>query len=317
MRVTGRSFPRLNGELLRKVHVNLPFPLLAKNLDAVLELGLQPEIYFNGDTLDRLSPAEVERTSAALAARKIPVTFHGPFMDLNPGAVDERVREVTLFRLNQVLDLAAAFRPKAIVFHPGYDRWRYDDDVDLWLEKSLLTWTPLVKRAEALSVKIALENVFDQDPTALRKLLARVDSAFLGYCMDAGHGHLFSKVPLPEWIEALGPHLFEMHLHDNHGQADEHLPPGRGSIDFPAVFSRIKSKGLHPIFTLEPHRIEYLVPSLEALEKYLGQGASQKIAGRKGEKAKRGKRMGQEEKTETGKRPGEKTKARKGKGKNS
>jgi sugar phosphate isomerase/epimerase len=270
VRVTGRSFPRLNGELLRKVHVNLPFPMLAKNLDAVLELGLQPEIYFNGDTLDHLSPAEVERTSAALAAQKIPATFHGPFMDLNPGAVDERVREVTFFRLNQVLDLAAAFHPKAIVFHPGYDRWRYDDDVDLWLRKSLLTWTPLVKRAEALSVKIALENVFDQDPTALGRLLARVDSPFLGYCMDVGHGHLFSRVPLPEWIEALGPHLFEIHLHDNHGQADEHLPPGRGSIDFPGVFSRITAKGLHPIYTIEPHEFEYLLPSLEAVGKFLG-----------------------------------------------
>ncbi len=316
MKVTGRSFPRLNRGLLGKAHVNLPFPLLAKNLEAVLELGLQPEIYFDGDTLDHLSPSEVERVSGALAAKKVPATFHGPFMDLNPGAVDERVREVTVFRLNQVLDLAAAFHPKAIVFHPGYDRWRYDDDVDLWLGKSLLTWIPLVKRAEALSVKIALENVFDEDPTALGRLLVRVDSAFLGYCMDAGHGHLFSKVPLPEWIEALGASLFEMHLHDNHGGADEHLPLGRGTIDFPGIFSRIKSKGLRPILTLEPHRIEYLVPSLEALEKYLGQKASKKIPGRKGEKAKRGKRMGAEEKRGTRKFPGENGKARKGKGKN-
>lgn len=269
MSETGRFFPHLRREILGKIQVNLPFSLLVENLDAVLEMGLQPEIYFNSYTLDHLSRAEVERTSRALAARNVPATFHGPFMDLNPGAVDERVREVTLFRLNQVLDLAASFHPRAIVFHPGYDRWRYDDNVELWLEKSLLTWTPLVKRAEALSVKIALENVFDDHPTPLRRLLAKVDSAFLGYCMDAGHGHLFSRVPLPEWIGALGPRLIEIHLHDNHGEADEHLPPGGGNIDFAGIFSRIEAQGLHPIFTIEPHQIEYLAPSLEALEKFL------------------------------------------------
>jgi hypothetical protein len=48
--------------------------MLVENLDAVLGVGLQPEIYFNGFTLDRLSPAEVERTSEALRGKGVPVT---------------------------------------------------------------------------------------------------------------------------------------------------------------------------------------------------------------------------------------------------
>ena len=243
--------------------------MLVENLEAILEIGLQPEIYFNSHTLDHLSPREVEETSRAFGQKNIPVTFHGPFMDLNPGAVDEKVRELTLFRFHQVIELVGYFHPRAIVFHPGYDRWRYDDDVDPWLENSLLTWKPLVGRAEALSTRIALENVFDDNPVPLRRLLDAIDSPFLGYCMDAGHGHLFSKVPLVEWVEVLGSRLVEIHLHDNHRQADEHLPLGRGDIDFPAIFSRIQEKNLHPIYTIEPHEIEHLMPSLQALEKFL------------------------------------------------
>jgi len=85
------------------------------------------------------------------------------------------------------------------------------------LKNSLLTWKPLLEEAEALSVKLALENVFDEKPEPLRRLLDEVNSPFLGYCLDAGHGNLFSEVPLEDWVGVLGPRLLEIHLHDNHG----------------------------------------------------------------------------------------------------
>jgi sugar phosphate isomerase/epimerase len=240
-------------------------------LERVLDFGLQPEIYFTGQTLDQLSWAEVRRTSRELRRRNLSVTFHGPFMDLNPGAVDDRVREVTSHRFDQVLALAPFFEPRAVVFHPGYDRWRYDGNVDLWLEKSLLTWKPLAERAEALSVKIAVENVFEDHPSSLVKLFSALGSPWVGYCLDAGHGNLFSQGAVTQWLDALGSRLVEMHLHDNNRRADEHLPLGEGSIDFAAIFAHLRTNGLNPILTLEPHLAEHLEPSLKALGKYLGE----------------------------------------------
>ncbi len=259
------------GELgvLKKVQVNVPFPLLVENLDRITEIGLQPEVYFSGAVLDRLSAGDVRRVSEALRKKNTRVTFHAPFMDLNPGAVDDRVREVTGFRFNQVLDAAARFHPQVIVFHPGYDRWRYDGDVDLWLEKSLSTWKPLAEKAESLSLKFAVENVFEENPSVLKRLFDALDSPRIGYCLDAGHGHLFSEVPLLQWVEILGPRLLEMHLHDNHGQADEHLPVGEGEIPFAEIFSTLRTQDLHPIYTIEPHLEEHLGPSLRAIERFI------------------------------------------------
>ena len=256
--------------LLPKVQINIPFPLLVKNLERVLDFGLQPEIYFNGLTLDHLSWAEVRKTSRELSRKNLSVTFHGPFRDLNPGAVDEKVREVTFRRFEQVLALVPLFQPRAIVFHPGYDRWRYDNNVDLWLEKSLLTWKPLVERAEALSVKLAIENVFEDHPSSLLKLFSALGSPWAGYCLDAGHGNLFSQGAITQWLDFLGSHLVEIHLHDNNRHADEHLPLGEGNIDFAAIFAHLRKNQRTPILTLEPHLAEHLEPSLLALQKYLG-----------------------------------------------
>jgi sugar phosphate isomerase/epimerase len=141
----GYPLPEKRMALLEKVQVNLPFPMLLENLEGILQTGLQPEIYFSSKTLDHLSWKEVERVSQKLRQRNISVTFHAPFMDLSPGAVDEKIREVTAFRLSQVMDLVPYFHPRSIVVHPGYDRWRFDSDVALWLENSLLTWKPLAE----------------------------------------------------------------------------------------------------------------------------------------------------------------------------
>jgi sugar phosphate isomerase/epimerase len=256
-------------ELAVLAQVNLPFPMLLENLEGVVQTGLQPEIYFNSRTLDSLRRKDLKRAAREIERARISVTFHAPFMDLSPGGVDEKVREVTRLRFRQVLEMVPYFHPRVIVFHPGYDRWRFDHDADFWAKNSLRIWEPLVKRAEDIGVKIALENIFEENPSILARLLEAIPSPSFGYCLDAGHGALFSEVPIVAWIEALGSRLLEIHLHDNHGKADEHLPLGWGSIDFPAIFSALREKNIRPIYTIEPHHIAYLQPSLEALAKFL------------------------------------------------
>lgn len=256
-------------KLLGRVQVNIPFPMLWKNLDPILQIGIHPEIYFSSQVLDRLPWEDVETAAQKLRRKGVSVTFHAPFMDLNPGAVDEKIREVTAYRFGQVMDLVPHFRPKTIVFHPGYDRFCYDGDVDLWLERSLLTWRPLVEQAGKQSVRLAVENVFEESPAILKRLFSTLDSPNVGYCLDAGHGHLFSEAPLEKWIEELAPWLIETHLHDNHGAMDDHLPVGQGRIDFAAIFAAFRKNKLQPIYTVEPHQVEHLEPTLRGLAPYL------------------------------------------------
>jgi sugar phosphate isomerase/epimerase len=62
----------------------------------------------------------------------------------------------------------------------------------------------------------------------------------------------------------------ELHLHDNDGSGDAHLPVGQGNIDFPGLFQLLRQKQRRPLLTLEPHSQEHLTESLGGLLQVMG-----------------------------------------------
>jgi sugar phosphate isomerase/epimerase len=243
--------------------------MLLERIDFVIEHRFNPEIYFSGEVLDNWREEEACQLADVLRRNGRPCTIHGPFMDLSPGGVDRKVKEVTLDRFSRTIELASQFRPKAIVFHAGYEKWKFDGDVGLWFESSLRTWKPLIEEAKQRRLTIAIENVFEENPDPLLMLLKEIDSSHFQFCFDTGHHHVFSKSPLPLWMERLGEYLVEVHLHDNHGEMDEHLPVGEGGFDFKGLFDLFSRWGLNPIYTIEPHEEAHLWRGLEAVKKYI------------------------------------------------
>jgi sugar phosphate isomerase/epimerase len=253
------------------IHVNVPYSMLLQRIDFAIKNRIHPEIYFSAEDLDACREKDIQHLSNTLKENQLEITVHGPFMDLSPGGVDRRIKEVTFDRLLKTIELAHLFKPKMIVFHPGYERWKFDGNVKLWLDSSLQTWRPLVKEAEKLGLTLAIENVFEESPDSLKSLLEEIDSAHFRFCFDTGHYHAFTraKAPLPDWFEALRRYLVEVHLHDNHREMDEHLPIGEGNFDFDQFFGLLSQYGLKPIYTLEPHEEAHLWRGLEAAKRYI------------------------------------------------
>ncbi len=243
--------------------------MVDQTLPFLLERGLQPEIAFRGPELDEVSPKELERVASRLASAGLAITVHGPFHDLNPGALEPLVSEVTRSRFDQTLEAAGRLGASLVVLHPGYDRWKYGGQDHLWLEQNLRFWPSLLERAAALACPVALENIFETRPQPLVDLLEAIDSPWLGHCFDTGHWNLFADTPLPDWFAALGRRTIHMHLHDNRGDRDEHLPVGEGSIDFGEVFRLIAEITVPPRMTLEAHDRPSLLRSLAAVAPFL------------------------------------------------
>lgn len=258
-----------------RLHLSLPYRMLDAQGDFFLARRLQPEVAFKGPDLDEADlTAVLERWSGAFRAAGLAVTVHAPFMDLNPGALEPLVRQVTALRLNQALDAAQRLGARRLVVHPGYDRWRYGGNEDLWVEQSLEFWPALIRRAAEAGVVLAMENVFEDVPDNLEKLFAALASPWFGHCFDVGHWHLFCRrrISLAEWFERLGKHLVHLHVHDNLGEGDDHLPIGEGLICFDEFFALVARHGPQATLTLEAHEAQSLSRALLAVRPYLPGG---------------------------------------------
>jgi len=246
-------------------HVHVPYNRVWDYLDFIKKNRINLEIYFSSQSLDTLNNSDMVTLKGKLDYNPS-LSIHAPFMDLSPGAVDERVRVVTVERFLQVFGMAEILKPKVIVFHSGYEKWKYALKFDQWLEGSLKTWPALIQKAADMEIKLALENVFEDNPENFILLMEHLGSENFGICFDTGHFNLFSKISLDGWLGQLKPYIIELHLHDNDKTFDSHLAIGDGTFDFDTLFSTLKNRNL--VYTIEAHTPEDVIKSIERLQKY-------------------------------------------------
>lgn len=253
-------------EIARKVHAHMPYHLLPKHLEMILQKKINLEIYFHHWVLENLDKAGCREMAMILSDAGLKITFHAPFMDLRPGALDDKIRQTSVGRIKQVFELASYFHPIKIVCHASFDERYYVFGDDLWLESSIKTWKELIPLAEDHQTVIALENVYEKNPDILRRLFDALSSKSMCFCFDTGHFNVFSHEPLSVWLKALGKYLGHLHMHDNFGHRDEHLPVGNGTFPFEELFRTLRRIKIKPTVTLEAHNPNYLTQSLENIK---------------------------------------------------
>ena len=108
-------------------------------------------------------------------------------------------------------------------------------------------------------VPIAVENHpngYFQHPEHLVALLEEIETGNVGICIDTGHRNLCGDPA--QAIRIAGKHLITVHIHDNHGERDEHLLPMRGAIDWDDVFDALGQIGYPGTFMYEISKPEDL-----------------------------------------------------------
>jgi sugar phosphate isomerase/epimerase len=254
-------------KIIKNVQIHVPFRLLTtEHLSLVIKEKINPEISFNCTDLDTFTKSVFLEVAKRLAEAELSVTFHAPFIDLRPGAIDPKIRQITKDRLQQVFDLIPYFHPLTVVCHPSFDERYYHFHRQQWLENSIETWSYFLPQAEEMKTIIALENVYETDPAPLIELLGTLSSPRIRFCFDTGHCNFFSGSPFTTWIEAMGPYLGQLHIHDNDGTADDHAPVGEGNFPFAALFAMLRERNLSPLVTLEPHTLADLWKTLQNIK---------------------------------------------------
>jgi sugar phosphate isomerase/epimerase len=156
----------------------------------------------------------------------------------------ERVRRIeAMDELKRVIDVADDLPYSRLVLHMGGSRETADPRKR---DAAFSTLEHLVLHAHHAGVTICVENTTSEmgGPAYLRTFVDETRLTGLRFNFDIGHAHL-AELPEQERIEKSFAPLRELvasvHLHDNHGDKDEHLAPYDGSIDWPAAIKTLQS----------------------------------------------------------------------------
>ena len=142
--------------------------------------------------------------------------------------------------LARTLTLAAALNARGVTFHLGYRSTgvRYQPP---W-EEAKAAVRRLDSRAKSLGVKLCLENdpkspyAFLWDLELFEKLLSELG---IPGTLDLGHAWTAHGEGVLELLPQLAPHIHTVHLHDNRGRTDDHLPLGTGVVKVREALARL------------------------------------------------------------------------------
>ncbi len=178
--------------------------------------------------------------------------LHGPFLDMSYTSWDHLILEATRRRVRDTLELCRRLNPEHLVLHlrcPAY--FCRPERLDGWVRAAREFWEPWLERFAGLGVTVAFENVEESDPASGIALLEALRDYPCGFCLDVGHAHAFSCLEPRGWVERLGTRIVHLHVHDNSGDDDRHLPPGAGSIDFGQLYGAFLRHCPQAVLSLE------------------------------------------------------------------
>lgn len=179
------------------------------------------------------------------------VSMHGPFYDLYPGSIDKKIRATCKTRFLEFIDVAEKLNVKTVIFHFNYIPFiRTKEFRKRWTGYAVEFWSDFANELKNTDITVAMENLWEPDPELMVTVLESINSEKLKICFDTGHSHLFSELSLEKWVDGLGDYLFYMHVHNNFGYWDEHLPLQTGDLDYHKFFTFLKSKS-NPYISME------------------------------------------------------------------
>lgn len=108
--------------------------------------------------------------------------------------------------------------------------------------------------AKQYGVTVYTENLnmdhLTTESKELNRLIDQVDEENLKIVFDIGHCHHTGHDIVEDVLEA-GKRLKHLHLHDNRGDGDSHLPIGEGDIDYKAFTQALQTVGYQGLYMME------------------------------------------------------------------
>jgi sugar phosphate isomerase/epimerase len=221
-------------------------PMTREMVQGIAQAGIRSiEVFCSSSHFAYRSPEALRELAGALGEYGLELhSLHSPTeRNTSPGrdsgipisiSETERVRRVdAVDEVKRAIDVAETVPFRYLVQHLGTGRQEADPRK---YDAAFSSLEHLSSFAKQRGVTIAVENTPNElgSPASLVQFVkdTRLD---LRFCFDIGHAHLDSGVA--ESFELMRGRVVTTHIHDNHGEKDEHLLPYSGTIDWDAALT--------------------------------------------------------------------------------
>jgi sugar phosphate isomerase/epimerase len=207
-----------------------------------------------------ITEAVIEKVRHITTTSGLEFCVHAPFFELNIGACCGHIRAASVKCIKNGTDTAQKLGAKVMVVHnggyepfgpPGTTRFN-DERYRFHWDRNLESIKIINEYAQEREITVCLENIafdqfsIDKSFEDLREIQDKVGPG-LQFTFDMGHARLSEGARAG--IDSLGESIRHIHLTDNFGQKDDHLPLGDGNYDYSEFAGFLK--GFPHVITLE------------------------------------------------------------------
>jgi sugar phosphate isomerase/epimerase len=220
-------------------------------LDVIATMGFRMlEICSFPAHLAYYDPAAVRRVANRLTALGLePASLHAPFaphLDITDFDAVQRTR--TLQEFLRAVEAAALLGVRYFVMHPGPEQaHRCPQERRQRMDHAVGVLTEVAAHCQMYGIHFLLENMlphlFAGQTADLLWLLDVLAPLGVGMCLDTGHAHLAGD--LPTIVPQCARYVRLLHVHDNRGHFDEHLPVGDGQIAWEPLLRQLAGMQFH------------------------------------------------------------------------
>ncbi|MEM3563949.1 MAG: sugar phosphate isomerase/epimerase family protein [Candidatus Jordarchaeaceae archaeon] len=186
------------------------------------------------------------------------------------------LREASVQETIKAINAARELEVRILTVHPGF-RFPLLPKEKAY-QNTVQSLSKLLEKAEEYDMILGIENLpsgfFPSSDHFTRvkefeDLFNQLASDRLSFILDISHAYLRGSDPPQEFINRLYNRVAHIHVSDNLGERDDHLPLGAGRTNYKAPLEELAKKGYNKTITLEVFSIDrdYLILSKDKVKK--------------------------------------------------
>ncbi len=197
-------------------------------------------------SVDELNGSRTGELLDLLSSYDQRLLLHGPYHDINLASLKEDIRRASVNIMKQCIDVAHRMDVERIVVHGGKCPADQAALVDRARDRMTTSLFELAKFAHERGVHLGIENKQRGSdiellvyPKEHRDVVEQLRDLGAVAVVDLGHANTTGTNPA-EFLNILNGTMAEVHLHDNNGTRDEHLPFGEGTLPVATIMDTLQ-----------------------------------------------------------------------------